>query len=70
MIKMDLCFAEVPVWVDGSIQLMDVKTLVRKVHGVQDPCNDFLPLTVQSMEIWVEINSYVTAVKSPPIVKH
>ena len=32
--------------------------------------NDFLPLTVQAMESWVEVNCCVTAVKSPPMVKH
>ena len=58
---MDSCFAEVRVWVDGSVQFIDIKTLVLKDHGVQEPCNDLLPLTVQA----VEINCRVTAVKSP-----
>ena len=70
IMEMDLCFAEVPVWVDGSVQFIDVKTLVLKAHGVQEPCNNFLPLTVQAVESWVEINRCVTAVKSPPMVKH
>ena len=38
--------------------------------GVQEPCNDFLPLRVQAVECWVEINRRVTAVKAPPMVKH
>ena len=63
-------FSEVPVWVDGSVQFVDVETLVLKVHGVQEPCNDFLSLAVQGVESWVEVNCRVTAVKSPPIVKH
>ena len=67
---MDSCFAEIPVWVDGSVQFIDVETLVLKVHGVQESCNNFLPLTVRAVESWVEINHHVTAVKSPPMVKH
>ena len=47
---------QIPVWVDESVQFIDVKTLVLKVHGVQEPCNDFLPLTIQAVESWVEIN--------------
>ena len=35
IMEMNSCFAEVKVWVDRS-----VKTLVLKVHGVQEPCND------------------------------
>ena len=70
IMEMDLCFAEIPVWVDGSVQLLDIETLVLKVHGVPEPCNNFLPLTVQAVESWVEINCGVTAVKSPPMVKH
>ena len=54
--EMDSCFAEIPVWVDGSVQFIYVETLVLKVHGVQEPCNDFLPVTVQAVESWVEIN--------------
>ena len=68
--EMDSCFAEVPVWVDGSVQFIDVEILVLKVHGVQEPCNDLLPLTVRSVESWVEINRRVTAFKSPLMVKH
>ena len=64
--EMDSCFAEIPVWVGGSVQFIDVKTLVLKVHGVQEPCNDFLPLKVRATESWVEINRH----KSPPMVKH
>ena len=70
IIEMDSCFAEIPVWVDGSVQFIDVEALVLKVHGVQKPCNDFLSLTIQAVESWVEINRCVIAVKSPPMVKH
>ena len=52
------------------MQFKDVETLVLKVHGVQEPCNNLPPLTVRAVESWVEINRCVTAVKSPPIVKH
>ena len=68
--EMDSCFAEVPVWVDWSLQFIDVETLVLKVHGVQEPCKDKLPLTIRAVESWVDINRWVTAVKSPPLVKH
>ena len=54
IMEMDSYFAEVPVWVDGSVQFMDVDTLVLKVHGVQEPCNNFLPLTVRAVESWKE----------------
>ena len=37
---------------------------------MQELCNELLPLTVQAVESWVEINRRVTAVKSPPMVKH
>ena len=70
IMETDSCFAEIFVWMDGSFQFIDVKTLVLKVHGVQEPCNDFLPLTVQAMESLVEVNRPVTAVKFPPMVKH
>ena len=40
--EMDSGFAEVPVWVDGSVQFVDVETLVLKVQGVQEPCNEKL----------------------------
>ena len=40
------------------------------VYGVQEPCNDLLPLTVRAVESWVEINLRVTDIKPPPIVKH
>ena len=53
-----------------SAQFIDVATLVLKVHGVQEPCNDLLPLTVQAVESWVEINHRVTVVKTPPMVKN
>ena len=46
IMEMDSCFEEILVWVDGSVQFIDVETLVLKVQGVQEPCNDFLPLTV------------------------
>ena len=68
--EMDSCFAEIPVLVDGTVQFIDVETLVLKVHGVQEPCNKLLPLTVQAVEGWVEINRRVTTVKSPTMVKH
>ena len=68
--EMDSCFAEIPVWVNESVQFIDVEILVIKVHGVQVPCNDALPLTVQAVESRVEINNRVTAVKAPPMVKH
>ena len=70
IMEMNSCFAEVPVWVDGSVQFMEIETLVLKIHGVQEPCNEFLPMTVRAVESWVEINHRVTAVKSPPMVKH
>ena len=70
VMEMDSCFAEIPVLVDGTVQFIDVETLVLKVHGVQEPCNELLPLTVQAVEGWVEINRRVTAVKSPTMVKH
>ena len=70
IMEMDSCFAEVLVWVDGSVQFIDVQTLVFKSHGVQEPCNNLLPLTVQAVESWVEINRLVTAVKSSLMVKH
>ena len=70
IMEMDSCFGEIPVWVDGSVPFIDVETLVLKVHGVQEHCNDFLALTVQAVESWVEINFPVTAVKAPPMVKH
>ena len=40
------------------------------MHGVQEPCNELLPLTVQAMEGWVEIDRRVTAVKAPEMAKH
>ena len=46
IMEMDSCFAEIPVLVDGTVQFVDVETLVLKVHGVQEPCNELLPLTV------------------------
>ena len=54
--EMDSYFAEVPVWVDGSVQFIDVEILVLKVHRVQEPCNNLLTLTVRAVKIWVEIN--------------
>ena len=56
IMEMDLCFAEIPVLVDGIVQYIDVETLVLKVNGVQEPCNEPLPLTVRAAECWVEIN--------------
>ena len=35
IMEMDYCFAEVPVWVDRSVQFINVETLVLKVHAVQ-----------------------------------
>ena len=35
IMEMDSGFSEVPVWVDRSVQFVDVETLVLKVHGVQ-----------------------------------
>ena len=32
IMEMDACFAEIPVLVDGKVQLIDVETLVLKVH--------------------------------------
>ena len=40
IMEMDSGFAEVPVWVEGRIQFVDVETLVLKVHGVQEHCNN------------------------------
>ena len=68
--KTSACFAEIPVLVDGKVQFIDVETLVLKVHGVQEPCNEFLPLMVRAVEGWVEINRRVTNVKPPTMVKH
>ena len=68
--EMNSCFAEIPVLIDGIVQFIDVETLVLKVHGVQEPCNELLPLTVRAVESWVDINRQVTAVKSPLMVKH
>ena len=70
ILEMNLCFAEIPVLIDGAVQFVDVETLVLKNHGVQEPCNELLPLTVRAVEGWVEINCQVTAVKSPRMVKH
>ena len=47
IMEMDSCFVEIPVWIDGSVQFINVETVVLKVHGVQEPCKDFLPLTIQ-----------------------
>ena len=46
IMEMGSGFAEVPVWVDRSVQFLDVKTIVLKAHGVQEPCNNSLSLTV------------------------
>ena len=70
IMEMNSCFAEIPVLIDGIVQFIDVETLVLKGHGVQEPCNELLSLTVRAVESWVEINRPVTAVKSPPMVKH
>ena len=68
--EMNLCFAEIPVLIDSTVQFIDVETLVLKVHGVQEPCNELLQLTVQAVESWVDINHQVTAAESPLMVKH
>ena len=39
IMEMDPRFAEIPVLVDGTVQFIDVETLVFKVHVVQEPCN-------------------------------
>ena len=70
IMEMDSGFAEVPVWVDGSVQFVDIKTRVLKVHGVQEPCNSLLSLTVRVVENWVEIKHWVRAVKPALVVKH
>ena len=49
IMEMDSCFAEIPVLVAGIVQFIDVETLVLKVHGVHEPCNELLPLTVQAV---------------------
>ena len=49
IMEMDPCFAEIPVLVDGTVQFIDVETLVLKVHRVQEQCNKFLPLTVKAV---------------------
>ena len=67
--KMDTRFAEVPVLVDETVQFIDVETLLLRVHVGQEPCNEFLPLTVRAVEGCVEINRGVTAVKSPTMIK-
>ena len=64
IMEMDPHFAEIPVLVDGTVQFIDVETLVLKVHVVQEP------LIVRAVKGWVEINRRVTAVKSPTMVKH
>ena len=46
IMEMNSCFAEIPVLIDGTIQFIDVEMLVLKVHRVQEPCNELLPLTV------------------------
>ena len=70
IMEMDPRFAEIPVLVDGTVQFIDVESLVLKVHVVQEPYNKFLLLTVRAVEGWVEINRGVTAVKSPTMIKH
>ena len=56
IMEMNSCFAEIPALVAGILQFKDVETLVLKVHGVQEPSNELLPLTVRAVESWVEIN--------------
>ena len=68
--EMGSCCLEIPVLVDGIVKFIDVETLVLKVNGVQELCNELLPLTVQAVESWVEINIRVTAVKAPQMMKH
>ena len=70
IMEMDSCFAEIPVLVDRIVQFKDVETLVLNVHEVQERCNELLPLTVRAVGSCVEIHRQVTAVKSPPMVKH
>ena len=62
IMEMSLCFEKIIGLVDGIVQFIDVETLVLKVHGVQEPCNELLPLTYRAVESWVEINCRVTAV--------
>ena len=56
IMEMNSCFAEIPVLIDSTVQFIDVGTLVLKVHGVQEPCNELLQLTVRAVESWVDIN--------------
>ena len=66
IMEMGSCFLEIPVLVDRIVQFIDVL----KVHGVQEPCIELLPLAVRAVESWVETNCHVTAVKPPLMVKH
>ena len=68
--KMDTLFGEVPVLVDETVQFIDVENLLLRVYVVQEPCNEFLLLTVRAVEGCVEINRGVTAVKSPNMIKY
>ena len=68
--EMNSCFTEIPVLIDSTVQFIDVETLVLKVHGVQEPCNELLQLTVRAVESWVDINHQVTAAELPLMVKH
>ena len=70
IMKMDTRFAEVPVLVDETVQFIDVETLLLRVHVVQEPCNEFLLLTVRAVECCFDINRGVTAVKSPTMIKY
>ena len=49
IMEMDPRFAEIPVLVDGTVQFIDVETLLLRVHVVQEPCNEFLLLTVRAV---------------------
>ena len=40
IMEMNSCFAEIPVLIDSTVQFIDLETLVLKVHGVQEPCNE------------------------------
>ena len=70
IMEMNSRLTEIPVPMDSTVQFIDVKTLVLKVHGVQEPCNELLQLTVRAVESWVDINHLVIAAESPLMVKH
>ena len=49
IMEMNSCFAEIPVLIDDTVQFIDVETLVPKVHRVQEPCYELLPM---QYELW------------------